>query len=390
VILFLFLFLYGPSEYVGYANEEIFEEEKIAIPHEEEVSIKWLDLPVLTESNEFQEEKIIPQLIEWIHHSIEGNHASFSRSSDQRLKIIIEEKIKEWFSGLNFKRIFLNSVRFYHLQGKQGALKNLIPDILTVLALSHTIESTSALWGSALGLMFDLPSEVIAGIVSGGLIISVPGLDPLCYMMVITYGASKKFRNVIHSVRVGFVRTTVKAAQKLGLIAGYNFLFTKEPPFDRLNQSLFLEGIMQENLQEDHRFQVLWRSREDGSLLLALQFEQEDEYTYLKSMSLTQEPGQLSKIKMILRSLALNYITSETIREVLNGIKNPEFNAGNSFFVEKKEIWKEKQETGNDSIQRVIYRPFAIPLSARRRINSNIKKYFQPLCQKMFMKRVNQ
>jgi hypothetical protein len=90
-------------------------------------------------------------------------------------------------------------------------------DILFLMALSHPIEMASAPLLITAGVANEWPAWLTTGLGAGGLIISLPGLDPLCIVLVGSYFSSKKWRGVVRFTRVASARGLRAVASSIGI-----------------------------------------------------------------------------------------------------------------------------------------------------------------------------
>lgn len=169
------------------------------------------------------EVQAIARLTHILHQAIEGEHLHIHSVKDF-LKIFRNKE--QWLRLLNFHKITRRTVRAFNLESDKRGLANHAKNLALLFPLSHFIEVMTAPAFIAVGTIHELPSIVIG--FGGSLlsIIAVPGLDPLCILLLSAYPFKPVHRS-IDFIR-GFVEKGVRstaAALKLDVLLSKTFTY---------------------------------------------------------------------------------------------------------------------------------------------------------------------
>lgn len=149
----------------------------VSLPSFSHEPIRGVDASQMTDTKD---------ILEIAHETIEGDSQSGRLNS-----------LKE---SLNFKKKVIESIRVNN-QFNQYSGKDIMIDSLILFSMSHSLEMASGPLLVSYGSMMGWDPSLLIGIGVTGAIISIPGLDPLCWLVFYTYAKSKNLRKVVKSVR---------------------------------------------------------------------------------------------------------------------------------------------------------------------------------------------
>lgn len=167
--------------------------------------------------------QLVKDLVEFVHESLEVEVPNKD----------VKSFLTNWVQKLNFAEIGRNAIRSYGMKN-EGEMGKLMPGIMTMLLASHTIESTSMVWGTSLASHLGAGATVKWFVAAVGTVISFPGLDPLCIGLVFTYVASPHFRNVINVGTATLFKTSHFLAKISGVGPLFSLLFQKQSRLEEL------------------------------------------------------------------------------------------------------------------------------------------------------------
>lgn len=233
--------------------------------------------------------EVIRQLIDIFHHAIDGEHDHDATWKDKLRALTQLNTWKQWLVGLNPVRIASNSYRAYHMQKNKAALAEHAMNLALVFPLSHGLEMAAApVFGLAASAM-DLPTSVVATGSSALSIIAIPGLDPLCFLIMAAYPLKP-----VHG-SLTFARRGVQWVARTALVR-----FKSTPRMDFLEylsqaqtEILWAESFRVRSFQVrrggaagDIHSQMVQILSEGDSLLLELEWRTEGKERYLHQVQL--------------------------------------------------------------------------------------------------------
>lgn len=138
------------------------------------------------------EASLIRQLISNGHEIIEGQESG--------------KFFEDWRNAFNARRIFLDGRRWFN-SNRGSAMEHLAFSLIFSVGLSHSTEMMSGPIAVSVGVAQGWPEWLITTLGVAGGVISVPGLDPLCFAVVGLYLVSPKFQKVMGLMRLAVVKT---------------------------------------------------------------------------------------------------------------------------------------------------------------------------------------
>lgn len=195
--------------------------------------------------------------------------------------------LANWLGKFNFKQVGLNAYRWASAHSQNPAIRGNVLNLAMILPASHFLEMSSGPVGVYYANQMDLGLAVTSAVGTIGALISVPGLDPLCAILLLTY----KFKPVQNSwtlVRVGLFKTSVLVAKITGLQLLWETVFASANRIDALRNHF--KGLPQVETsleffggerRESFRF---WS--DTGSLILRLH-DSAGQKPYLESVEVT-------------------------------------------------------------------------------------------------------
>lgn len=175
-----------------------------------------------------QTQKTIVQTILHDFHAAlsSGEHKDGIKDSLKKLMTI--QGLKEWAHAFNIKRTFRNAYSYYKENRFNPATKEHIANLVFIFPLSHTAEILFGPIASSISFGVGWPVSVTAGLATFGTIISIPGLDPVCILILSTY-KFKIVQDIITALRKGTVTLAGFIATKTGVV----YLYEKIAPIIR-------------------------------------------------------------------------------------------------------------------------------------------------------------
>ena len=263
------------------------------------------------------EAQAIAQLTHILHQAIEGQHLHIHSIKD--FFKVFQNK-EQWLKLLNFHRTTRRTMRAFNMEANKNNLTNHAKNLALLFPLSHFIEVMTAPTFIAIGTAYELPSVVIG--FGGSLlsIIAVPGLDPLCILLLAAYPLKPVHKSI------DFIRQwTEKSIRGTASILKLDTLLSKTHTYeDRLH---FIKKEFENKTKLSKLFDVEWAAlanghqlslsdKTNGSKVLSLKRMQypETNQFYLESVWLSQtaEPNVLRSILYL-----LSWNARSAVRELL-------------------------------------------------------------------------
>ena len=311
-----------------------------------------------------QETAAISQLTHILHHAIDGGQVH-SHSIKDFLKAFRNKE--QWMELLNFYKTAGRAVRAFRMESnKSPRLNNHVKNLSLLFPLSHLIEISAAPAFIALGTVHEFPSIVIA---SGGSVLSIiaiPGLDPLCLLLLAAYPLKPVYRSV------DFIRNRIeKGVRGIVFFTGLDVLFSKtyktEDRFAFIQQELNKKNqryggleIELTPLSHGSRLSVLSRTHNNAIMSLDRIWNPQKNRFYIKSVWLSQEAAPLLR-RSFLRLFSWN--TRSAIREAIKLVQNrkniPAYEG--EFFVD--------QIVADENGIKIVYKDYAVGLKDKTRLN---------------------
>ena len=320
----------------------------------------------------------IAQLTRVLHHAIEGEHGHSIKDFLQALK-----NKEQWMRILNFYNIARRTTRAFNLESNKTQLKNHVKNLALLFPMSHFIEVMTAPAFMAVGTVHEFPAVVIG--MGGTLlsIIAVPGLDPLCILLLLTYPLKPVHKSIdfIRNVTEASLRGIVTTIRLDTLLSKFHsqedrFRFIRQAlkTNSRLNQ---LFNIRLHNSKKGTRLSLFDRTNGSRVLSLKSSWDSEENRFYLESISLSRSTS-LETLKGFLHLLPWN--ARSAIREVLNLLTDPE-----KLESYKREFFVDRVKTSNANEIEVFFKNRAIYLSNKTRIKRVSKSNQQSPCKNSFL-----
>lgn len=125
---------------------------------------------------------------------------------------------RKWAEKYNFPKIFLNAYRWYLMKSGGMNAADHLGNVAIMLLTSHTIETVGGGYLAGTALASDWHWAVKTLLTTGGIGISVPGLDPLCIGLGLAYGKWPQHMNAgLQYPRIVIIGSTSFLATKLGM-----------------------------------------------------------------------------------------------------------------------------------------------------------------------------
>ena len=327
------------------------------------------------------EVQAITQLTHILHQAIEGKHLHIHSVKDF-LKVFGDKE--QWVQLLNFHRIARRTMRAFNMESNKNNLANHAKNLALLFPLSHFVEVMTAPAFVALGTIHEFPSVVIG--LGGSLlsIIAIPGLDPLCILLLSAYPLKP-----IHK-SVNFIRNTVEKSVKgiavaLGLKTLLSKAYTYEDRFRFIKREIEVKNKLNRLFEVEltpltDGGQLSIFSKIDGHKILSLKRirDAETNQFYIADIWISQTAEQ-ALIRNALRLLSYN--ARSAVRELLKVRGNPQQiqDYEREFFVNQITV----QEDGVEA----VYKEKAISLRNKfqfKRVFQNLPSSCQTLLQRLF------
>jgi len=201
-----------------------------------------------------------------------GEHSHSIRESLKNL--LSREGLKNWLQSFNVGQTVLSACRFYGAKKishpkATGHLKNLA----FVLPGTHMTEMISGPALSAMSMAMGWPDGVTGALGVTGLVISIPGIDPLCILVFATYPLTA-VQNSVTFMREKTVQAITFSARVSGLGTAKNFVLNQWFLYDykhhRGELSMAVDHI---NLTTPGLGAVAFTMSHDQTSLIKMQFD---------------------------------------------------------------------------------------------------------------------
>jgi len=193
-------FAHGSHSCCGHGHDHKPESIKI-----EEIPLDGLD------------ERQYRQMLDDAHHAIESGGLNSQEPQGR-----IRRKLRQWRNNFQFTRNFLNAYRWYSSHRGVPYAENAAANIAGMLVTSHALETVGGWTMAAAGVGGGLDSPVEWAMTTIGVSISVPGLDPLCIILVGTYKRwPARMDRALTLPRIFVVRTAKTALGVAGVPEGF-------------------------------------------------------------------------------------------------------------------------------------------------------------------------
>jgi hypothetical protein len=218
----------------------------------------------------------------------------------------------------------------------------------------------------------------------GGTIISIPGFDPLCIGLLVSY-KYKPLQKTISNIRIVLVKSTHYVARMFGLPILFRWLFQFEDPINFLSQALDKASgkrftLIDQDLQSKDRFEFSFNNKKNEPFL-TLRFNKEPNgEIYLSYMKLNRDnydPREKNTLGEELNAFGWNI--KDGILEVLAHSNNSESLQSNAY------IKKTTSSVPHELV--VAFKPYTLSWPKVRFIRNNSERprsTFTPLCQGVF------
>lgn len=227
--------------------------------------------------------------IDFSGSKLEIQEAQIQSVIDQSHDVIEGEEsggfFARWKGAFNFKTRFVDGYRLSSSMG-DNHFRNLAIDSLFLFGISHSTEMLSGPILLGVGAAHHWPNWVMGLISGGGVLTSIPGLDPLCIVVFTFYKKNPGFRGAVGWLRLA----TVKSISAAGRTTGLNDYVARTFARPELRGYLeSLDGLSSAVIDEDGSVDFRY---EFGALSLTVHFE--DGSAYLEEVRVNGDRGQLN------------------------------------------------------------------------------------------------
>lgn len=252
------------------------------------------------EFNQFKdpEERAIARLAHVLHEAIEGEHFHLNSLSEFFGAFKHKEQWVRLVKQLNFNKTARRAVRAFNMESDKEHLRDHVKNLSLLFPASHMIEMAASPLFIALGSIGGFPALAVGA--GGALlsIIAVPGLDPLCILLLASYPLRRVHRTV------NFVREGLESRARAVIFrAGFDRLFqaslTETDRFEAIlkgfekSQRLVSESSLFTQESSEHPRKRLMEMRDVGSrdLLFKIEtdFNPSDKREFIKTIFLAEE-----------------------------------------------------------------------------------------------------
>ena len=167
-------------------------------------------------SHEDSPSSSVVRLLNIFHMAVDGEHVHFHSAREFFKAYQTPQQWKKFLENLNFVEVGTRALRAYNMESDQQDLKDHAKNLVFIYPFSHGLEVMAAPLFVTLGTLGDWPASVVAG---GGALLSVialPGLDPLCMLIIATYPL-QPVHKTINFLRSHFERGLRGSIQFLGI-----------------------------------------------------------------------------------------------------------------------------------------------------------------------------
>ncbi len=207
----------------------------IPLQAEDNAEVKMSIAPLDQNATPLDDQALI-DLAKEAHNTLEGGGDDHGDANTSLLKKMLNGA--EWKEKFNFKNIILNALRWYQLKSDNPQIKTHAANILTMLLTSHTIETVGGAFMASAGAgSHNVVLNVLGPVI--GFTIMVPGLDPLCIALFVSYVKFPRLMGkAVYYPRIVLLESTQFLFRSLGINHLLNLLFPKEDALTRLERSL--------------------------------------------------------------------------------------------------------------------------------------------------------
>lgn len=136
----------------------------------------------------------IESFMQEAHECMEGGEDEPIRNPRDFIKALME--------NYNFKKLFVNGYRWIQLKKSDPQYRDHALNVVYMLGISHGLETLSGPLGMMFASQEGASSKTMALIGTVGAIIAIPGLDPLCLVLMSVYKSQKGFQTAITRFRL--------------------------------------------------------------------------------------------------------------------------------------------------------------------------------------------
>ncbi|MCB0357738.1 MAG: hypothetical protein KDD40_12050, partial [Bdellovibrionales bacterium] len=323
----------------------------------------------------------IGKLLSIFHLAVDGEHQHIHSVSEFIQSYKYREQWQKVLQNLNFADMTTRAIRAYNIESQSAELKEHAKNLAFIFPFSHGLEVMAAPVFVTVGTMGDWPGLVVA---SGGAILSLialPGLDPLCMLILASYPL-KPVNKTINTLRSSteylvkgiFTVTGVKSIVRLAKKYKDPGLF-----LEQIYQSIDNSGAYTFNVHNDYSNTVVEISNtQTQQLEVKLTFskdleKQESDRTYsslekVELFNFTKDTQKLSFILQTLRPL-FSWNVSKALNEISENLQNSDWQRmENLFYVNDVQV--NENLTLHFKPQAIHWNPVKYWFTDQRRIKS--------------------
>ena len=326
-----------------------------------------------------EEAQAIAQLVRVLHHAIEGEHGHSIKEFLQAFK-----NKEQWIRMLNFQNIALRTTRAFNLESNKAHLKNHVKNLALLFPISHFIEVMTAPTFMAISTVHEFPAVVI-GVGSSLLsLIAVPGLDPLCILLLITYPLKPVHRSI------DFIRD-VGERGLYGIVTTIKLDVLLSKTYSHEDRFQFIKQALKTNSEFNRLFNIRLHTSKKGTKLslfdktnnnrvlsVKSNWDSEESRFYIQSVSLSPSAPKSTLKKSFLNLLPWN--ARSAVREVIGLQANPQ-----KMESYEREFFVEKVNLSNKNEIEVLFKKGAVYLNDKIRFRNILKSNKKSPCQKSFL-----
>lgn len=275
-------------------------------------------------TNTDTEVQAIAQLTHILHQAIEDQHLHIHSVKDFFKAFQSKE---QWMQLLNFHQTTRRTIRAFNMESNKNNLANHAKNLALLFPLSHFIEVMTAPAFIAIGTAYELPSVVIGFGGSLFSIIAVPGLDPLCILLLSAYPLKPVHKSIdfIRQWTEKSIKGTVSTLKLDTLLSKTytyedRFRFIKKE-FEKKKKLKNLFDIEWTTLTNGHQLSL--SNKINGSKILSLKRMKDPETNqfYLESIWISQT-AEHNTLRNVLHLLSWN--ARSAVRELLKIQDSPQ------------------------------------------------------------------
>lgn len=224
----------------------------------------------------------VKSVLNQFHNDIE--HSEIDNESKTKLYNLLSQ----WIANFNFSKITLDAhrsvqMRYYQDNGKSEYIRNL-PVLASLHLVSHFIEASSGPVGVYVASQLGFGSSVQIAIGTMGAIITVPGLDPLC-IILLAVSPFKPVQKTMTAIRLVAVKVAGGVSNMLHLQEAMNKLLENK---DRLSEIIKTSPNADLSLVYDSKKDVLLKQlsvkSSEGKPYLTLTFQEKAGKTWVTAL----------------------------------------------------------------------------------------------------------